>query len=103
MRARSRLKDSKIALLNNGTIGGIPAVLLNQSSVLGIDVIVLLVKIIEGIPDFRAAAELSTTISNLVPGVSCNIPLLLQEAEKIEKEITKIKTQGTESEMDAYG
>jgi len=103
LRARNRLKDSKISLLNNGTIGGIPAVLLNQSSVLGIDVIILLVKIIEGIPDFRAAAELSTTISNLVPGVSCNIPLLLQEAEKIEKEITKIKTQGTESEMDAYG
>jgi predicted ATP-grasp superfamily ATP-dependent carboligase len=103
VRARNRLKDSKIALLNNGTIGGIPAVLLNQSSVSDIDVIVLLVKIIEGIPDFRAAAELSTTISNLVPGVSCNIPLLLQEAEKIEKEITKIKTQGTESEMDAYG
>jgi predicted ATP-grasp superfamily ATP-dependent carboligase len=62
-----------------------------------------LVKIIEGIPDFRAAAELSTTISQLVPGVSCNVPLLLQEAEKIEKEITKIKTQDTESEMKAYG
>lgn len=103
VRARNRLKDSKIALLKNGTIGGIPAVLLNQSSALGIDVIVLLVKIIEGIPDFRAAAELSTTISKLVPGVSCDIPLLLQEAEKIEKEITKIKTQDTESEMDAYG
>jgi hypothetical protein len=29
--------------------------------------------------------------------------LLLQEAEKIEKEITKIKTQDTESEMNAYG
>jgi uncharacterized protein len=101
--ARIRLKDSKISLLKNGTIGGIPAVLLNQSSQLGIDVIVLLVKIIEGIPDFRAAAELSTTISRLVPGVSCNVPLLLQEAEKIEKEITKIKTQDTESEMNAYG
>ncbi len=70
-----------------GTIGGIPAVLLNQSSQLYIDVIILLVKIIEGIPDFR----------------SCNVPLLLQEAEKIEKEITKIKTQDTESEMNAYG
>jgi uncharacterized protein len=101
--ARNRLKDSKISLLKNGTIGGVPAVLLNQSSQLGIDVIVLLVKIIEGIPDFRAAAELSTTISRLVPGVSCNVPLLLQEAEKIEKEITKIKTQDTESEMNAYG
>lgn len=101
--ARNKLKDAKIALLKNGTIGGIPAVLLNQSSHLGIDTIILLVKIIEGIPDFRAAAELSTTISKLVPGVSCNVPLLLQEAEKIEKEITKIKTQDTESEMDAYG
>lgn len=101
--ARNRLKDSKISLLKNGTIGGIPAVLLNQSSQLDIDVIILLVKIIEGIPDFRAAAELSTTISRLVPGVSCNVPLLLQEAEKIEKEITKIKTQDTESEMNAYG
>jgi uncharacterized protein len=101
--ARNRLKDSKISLLKNGTIGGIPAVLLNQSSQLYIDVIILLVKIIEGIPDFRAAAELSTTISRLVPGVSCNVPLLLQEAEKIEKEITKIKTQDTESEMNAYG
>lgn len=101
--ARNRLSDSKISLLKNGTIGGIPAVLLNQSSQLDIDVIILLVKIIEGIPDFRAAAELSTTISRLVPGVSCNVPLLLQEAEKIEKEITKIKTQDTESEMNAYG
>jgi uncharacterized protein len=85
------------------SIAGIPAVLLNQSSQLGIDVIILLVKIIEGIPDFRAAAELSTTISRLVPGVSCNVPLLLQEAEKIEKEITKIKTQDTDTEMNAYG
>jgi uncharacterized protein len=101
--ARNRLSDSKISLLKNGTIGGIPAVLLNQSSQLDIDVIILLVKIIEGIPDFRAAAELSTTISRLVPGVACNVPLLLQEAEKIEKEITKIKTQDTESEMNAYG
>ena len=101
--ARNRLSDSKISLLKNGTIGGIPAVLLNQSSQLNIDVIILLVKIMEGIPDFRAAAQLSTTISRLVPGVSCNVPLLLQEAEKIEKEITKIKTQDTESEMNAYG
>ena len=101
--ARNRLKDAKISLLKNGTIGGIPAVLLNQSSQLGIDTVILLVKIIEGIPDFRAAAELSTTISKLVPGVSCNVPLLLQEAEKIEKEITKIKTQDTETEMNAYG
>jgi uncharacterized protein len=101
--ARNRLSDSKISLLKNGTIGGIPAVLLNQSSQLDIDVIILLVKITEGIPDFRAAAELSATISRLVPGVSCNVPLLLQEAEKIEKEITKIKTQDTESEMNAYG
>jgi len=98
-----KLKESKISLLKNGTIGGIPAVLLNQSPQLDINVIVLLVKIIEGIPDFRAAAELSTTISNLVPGVSCNVPLLLQEAEKIEKEITKIKTQDIETEVNAYG
>jgi uncharacterized protein len=101
--ARNRLKDSKISLLKNGTIGGIPAVLLNQSSELGIDVVILLVKIVEGIPDFRAAAELSTTISRLVPGVSCDVPLLLQEAERIEKEIAKIKTQDTESELNAYG
>jgi predicted ATP-grasp superfamily ATP-dependent carboligase len=101
--ARNRLKDAKISLLKNGTVGGIPAVLLNQGSELDMDTIILLVKIVEGIPDFRAAAELSTTISQLVPGVSCNIPLLLQEAEKIEKEITKIKTQDTESEMNAYG
>ena len=101
--ARNRLKDSKISLLKNGTIGGIPAVLLNQSSELGIEVVILLVKIVEGIPDFRAAAELSTTISRLVPGVSCDVPLLLQEAEKIEKEIGKIKTQDTETELNAYG
>lgn len=101
--ARNRLKDSKISLLKNGTIGGIPAVLLNQSSQLGIDVVILLIKIVEGIPDFRAAAELSTTISRLVPGVSCDVPLLLQEAEKIEKEIAKIKSQDTESELNAYG
>ncbi|TLX87583.1 MAG: proteasome assembly chaperone family protein [Thaumarchaeota archaeon] len=103
LQARNKLKDSKISLLKNGSVGGIPAVLLNQSSQLRINIIILLVKIIEGIPDFRAAAELSTTISNLVPGVSCNVPLLLQEAEKIEKELTKIKSQDTENEMNAYG
>src|SRR5437867_777951 len=102
LQARNKLKDSKISLLKNGSVGGIPAVLLNQSSQLRINIIILLVKIIEGIPDFRAAAELSTTISNLVPGVSCNVPLLLQEAEKIEKELTKIKSQDTENEMNAY-
>jgi len=103
LQARNKLKDSKISLLKNGSVGGIPAVLLNQGSQLRINIIILLVKIIEGIPDFRAAAELSTTISNLVPGVSCNVPLLLQEAEKIEKELTKIKSQDTENEMNAYG
>ncbi|TLX91848.1 MAG: proteasome assembly chaperone family protein [Thaumarchaeota archaeon] len=102
LQARNKLKDSKISLLKNGSVGGIPAVLLNQGSQLRINIIILLVKIIEGIPDFRAAAELSTTISNLVPGVSCNVPLLLQEAEKIEKELTKIKSQDTENEMNAY-
>ena len=103
IQSKKQVKRFENFITQKWYIQGIPAVLLNQSSELGIDVVILLVKIVEGIPDFRAAAELSTTISRLVPGVSCDVPLLLQEAEKIEKEIAKIKTQDTESELNAYG
>jgi hypothetical protein len=61
-----------------------------------------LVKNTEGIPYFRDAAESSTIISRLVPKVSCNVLLLLQEARKIEKAISKMKRRNTENERNPY-
>ena len=66
---------------------------------MGIDVISV-VKGIEGIPILERQ-QVYHNIINLVP-VYLNMPITIAGSWKM-KEITKIKTQGTESEMDAYG
>ncbi|MGI0045216.1 MAG: PAC2 family protein, partial [Nitrososphaeraceae archaeon] len=72
-------------------VSGIPAILLNEASLLNFEVIVLVVKVIRGVPDFRAAAVISDAITKLVPGVYCNIGTLMDEAKTIENEIKNIR------------
>ncbi|MFB5629156.1 MAG: proteasome assembly chaperone family protein, partial [Nitrosarchaeum sp.] len=85
--AREKLKKSGLKVLQNGTIPGIPGMLLNEGSITNQDVIVVLFQSDGTGPDFRSSAELCTGISQLIPGTSCDIPLLQQEAEKAEKSI----------------
>ncbi len=82
--ARAKLKKSGLKILEYGTIPGIPGMLLNEGSITKQDVIVILFHSDGTGPDFRSSAELCMGIAKLIPGTSCDIPLLQKEAEKAE-------------------
>ena len=90
-------KANNFIQLQSGTIGGIPATLLNEGSLLGLDVIVLLVNTMPDAPDFRASALISNAVTKLVPGLSCDIASLLGEAETVENKIKHIREGHKES------
>ncbi len=56
-----------------------------------IDVIVFIVDVISGVPDFRAAAIVSDAISKIVPGAHCDTNRLLKEAEAMENNLKMIR------------
>ena len=85
--ARKRLADADIPILKNGTVPGIPGILLNEGSITGTNVIVLLYKGQETGPDFRAGAEICMAMSKLVPGASCDLRTLMSEAENVERQM----------------
>ena len=85
--ARKKLKESGLKMLQHGTIPGIPGMLLNEGSITNQDVIVILFQSDGTGPDFRSSAQLCSGISQLIPGTSCDIPLLQREAEKAEQSI----------------
>ena len=85
--ARKKLKDAGIPLLKNGTVPGIPGILLNEGLISNTNVIVLLYKGKEIGPDFRAGAEICMAMSKLVPGAACDLRTLLSEAENIEQHL----------------
>ena len=85
------IKDHGFVPLRAGSIRGIPAALLNEGSLKGQDVIVLLANIMTDAPDFRAAALISTAVTKLVPGLSCDIAALDREAQEIETKMKQIR------------
>jgi uncharacterized protein len=85
------IKDHGFVPLRAGSIRGIPAALLNEGSLTGQDVIVLLANIMTDVPDFRAAALISTALTKLVPGLSCDIAALDREAQEIETKMKQIR------------
>jgi uncharacterized protein len=85
--ARMKLKKSGLKVLEYGTIPGIPGMLLNEGSMTNQDVIVILFHSDGTGPDFRSSAELCLGMSQLIPGTSCDIPLLQKEAAKAEQSI----------------
>ncbi|HET8856011.1 MAG TPA: PAC2 family protein [Nitrososphaeraceae archaeon] len=87
--------DVGILSLKNGTINGIPGILLNESNWKNIDVIVFIVDVIAGVPDFRAAANVVQAISKIVPEAYCEIQLLIKEAENIENNLKMINSQAS--------
>lgn len=82
--AKEKLRAADIPILKNGTIPGIPGILLNEGMMSNINVIVLLCKEREPGSDFRAGADICMAMSKLVPGASCDLKSLLGEAENIE-------------------
>jgi len=87
--AIKKLKDAGMKVLEFGSIPGIPGMLLNQGSLSQQDVIVILFHSEGTSPDFRSSAQLCMSISQLIPGASCDIPALQAEAEKVEQAIKK--------------
>lgn len=82
--ARKKLKEVGLKILEYGTIPGIPGILLNEGSITNQDVIVIFFQSDGKGPDFKSSAELCVAISQLIPGTSCDIPRLQNEAKKAE-------------------
>jgi len=82
--AITKVRSIGLKVLEHGTVPGIPGILLNEGSVTGQDVIVIAFHTDGKGPDFKSSTQLCDTISKLIPGASCNIPSLQQEAEKAE-------------------
>jgi uncharacterized protein len=85
------IKDQGFQQLKSGTVAGIPGTLLNEGSLIGLDVIVFLVNTIRDAPDFRAAALVSTAVSKLIPSVYCDIGALMVEAQVVEDRMRMIR------------
>ena len=82
--ARAKIKEAGLKILENGTIPGIPAILLNEGSMTDQDVIVIIFHTDGKGPDFKSSTQICVAMSQLIPGASCNIPSLEKEAEKAE-------------------
>ena len=89
--ARGMITKKDFEHFRAGTITGIPATLLNEGSLMGLDVIVLLVNTSADGPDFHAAALLSQAVSKIVPGIYCNVETMVREGEEIEDNIKAIR------------
>lgn len=91
--ARAKVKDAGLKVLEHGTVPGIPGMLLNEGSITGQDVIVVIFHTSGQGPDFKSSAQLCMAMSQLIPGASCNIPSLQQEAEKAESIIKEAEEE----------
>lgn len=101
--ANNKLKDAEIPILSNGTVPGIPGILLNEGAVSNTDVIVLLFNGNNQGPDFRSGAEICMAMSKLVPGAACDLPTLLREAEAIEQNIKQAEEDAVPLKDVMYG
>lgn len=93
VRALQRAKEAGIPPALNGSVAGIPAVLLNEGTWRNFDVIVLLVKVVRDAPDFRAGAAIAEAIARLAPGASCDVPTLLKQAEIMEGTLKRLRSE----------
>lgn len=91
--ALKKAAEAGIPPVLNGSVSGIPAILLNEGAWRNYDVLVLLVKVVRDMPDFRAGAAVAEALAKLAPGASCDVPALLKEAEIMEKTLKKIRSE----------
>lgn len=91
-KALQRAKEAGIPHLATGSVAGIPAILLNEGAWKGLDVIVLLVRVLKDAPDFRAGAAVAEAVSRLAPSALCDVGSLLKEAESMERTLKKIRS-----------
>ena len=90
--ALKKAMDAGLPPALNGSVSGIPAILLNEGAWRNYDVITLLVKVVPDAPDFRAGAAIAQALAKIAPGASCDVKALLKQAEVIEKTLKKIRS-----------
>ena len=100
--ARQKIKNSGLKVLEHGTVPGIPGMLLNKGSMTEQDVIVIIFHTDGKGPDFKSSAQLCVTMSKLIPGASCNISSLQQEAEKAEEIIKQTQEESRHLKNSMY-
>jgi len=101
--AKKQLVKAGIPLLKNGTVPGIPGILLNEGHISKTNVIVLLIKSQDTGPDFKAGAEICLAMSKLVPGTACDLTTLLSEAQNIEQHLKQTEEEAGPLRDAIYG
>jgi uncharacterized protein len=101
--ALKKIQSAGIRTLEHGAVTGIPSLLLNEGRLANLDVIVFLVQVFKDAPDFRAAAIVSEAMGKFAPSCQCDVASLVVEAEKVEKRIKKIQTEGRPLRESMYG
>lgn len=102
-KAREKLKQVGMTILQNGTIPGVPGALLNEGMLNDQDVIVVLVDVDESGPDFKSSVRLCLAMSKLLPGVSCDLGLMQKQTEIVEKEIREREKETSALKESMYG
>ena len=100
--AREKMKEAGLDVLEHGTVPGIPGMLLNEGSMTEQDVIVIIFHTDGKGPDFKSSAQLCMAMSKLIPGASCDIPSLQQEAEKAEVMIKEAEEESSHLKDSMY-
>ncbi len=101
--AKKKLVDASIPILKDGTVPGIPGILLNEGLLSKTNVIVLLVSGQEPGPDFKSGAEICMALSKLVPGAICDLSTLLHEAKIIEQNLKQTQEEAEPIKDAMYG
>ena len=91
--ARTKIRETGLKVLEHGTVPGIPGILLNEGSMTGQDVIVLIFYTDGKGTDFKSSAELCIAMSKLIPGAACDVSSLQHEAEKAEISIKEAEEE----------
>jgi len=100
--AREKVKEAGLDVLEHGTVPGIPGMLLNEGSMTEQDVIVIIFHTDGKGPDFKSSARLCMAMSKLIPGASCDISSLQQEAEKAEVIIKEAEEESSHLKDSMY-
>jgi uncharacterized protein len=97
--------EAGIPFMTNGSVAGIPAILLNEGSWRNYNVIVLLVKVLRDASDFRAGAAIAEALARLAPGATCDVSALLKQAEVMEATLKKLRSEQVQhtTEEHIYG
>lgn len=101
--ARDRIRNTEmIRELSNGSVSGIPALLLNEGMIKNFDVIVLLGKTVQDTSEYGPAASVSEAIMRLVPGLSCDTRSLLTKAKTFEQDLRRVRSERKDSAINLY-